>query len=180
MRRNWTIGHRVLTASPTGRTLLVQKELVQKTYEVFAKHGARGNEAVAYWYGAECEGGCADAVLSVAAPNARCTPYNYSVDREEMARVGREMASRHMVSLAQLHTHPGDVTEHSEYDDENAISRRNGFLSLVAPRYGMAGAAMLEGVTVHEAWKGQWHILGGSARRMRIVAVDMARGARKS
>lgn len=180
MRRSWAIGHGVLTASPTGRILLVQKELVQKTYEVFARQGMRGSEAVAYWYGVECEGGSTDAVLSVAAPVARCTPHNYSVGREEMARVGRKMASRHMVSLAQLHTHPGDITEHSGYDDENAISRRNGFLSLVAPRYGMASAAALEGVTIHEAWKGRWHILGGEACKGRIVVVDMAGGAGRS
>ena len=164
--------HPVLAASRGGRVLLVQKEAIQNTYELFARHGRRGEEAVVYWYGIECAGSCISAVLSVAAPQAECTSGGYAVGRGEMARMGRAMRSQSMVSLAQFHTHPGSGTEHSRYDDRNAISARDGFLSLVAPWYGLGQGAALEDVTVHEAWNGLWHVLEGNARRERIAVVD--------
>lgn len=171
-RTEATASHPVLAANRGGRVMLVQKETIRNTCELFARHGCRGEEAVAYWYGIECADGRISAVLSVAAPPAECSRGSYAVGRSEMARMGRAMRSQSMVSLAQFHTHPGRDTEHSQYDDLNAISARDGFLSLVAPWYGRGLDAALEGVTVHEAWNGRWHMLEGDAHRERIAVVD--------
>lgn len=165
--------HGALHKSPSGRILLVQKSVVEKTRKVLHDSGKR-KEAVAYWYGVERQRGCGgpDAVLSVGVPEAECSAGSYRVSGDDSARLGREMRRQSIVSLAQLHTHPGGHTEHSETDDLEAVSLRDGFLSMVVPRYGRGLGPLLGGSTVHERWEGRWHILDARAAAGRIRLVD--------
>lgn len=165
--------HAVLAESPSGRTLLVQKTVVEKTYGVLQEGGKCNKEAVAYWYGVERQrGGGPDAVLSVGVPDAECTAGSYRVAEADAARLGREMRRQSIVSLAQLHTHPGGCAEHSPADDLDAMSLRDGFLSIVLPHYGRRSGPLLGDATVHERWNGQWHVLAERAVPGRIGLVD--------
>lgn len=165
--------HPVLAESPSGKTLLVQKTIVRRTYEVLQDNGKCMKEAVAYWYGAERrQSGGLDAVLSVGVPDAECTAGSYHVAEADAARLGREMKRQSIVSLAQLHTHPGGHAEHSPTDDLDAMSLRDGFLSIVVPYYGRRNGPLLGDATVHERWKGQWYVLAARAAPWRIRLVD--------
>lgn len=165
--------HAVLDKSPCNRALLVQKTAVEKTHGILQEGGKCMKEAVAYWYGVEQRrGGGLDAVLSVGVPDAECTAGSYRVAEDDAARLGREMRRLSIVSLAQLHTHPGCRTEHSLTDDLDAVSLRDGFLSIVLPYYGRRNGPLLGGATVHERWNGRWHVLAERAVPGRIRLVD--------
>ena len=173
---HWPPSHEVLRASKSGRRLAVPRHLLDATYDIFAEHGSRREESVVYWYGAESlrtgRGGKIDLVAAVGVPCARYTEGQFVVQGDDAARLGRAMMSQSLACLAQFHTHPGSGTEHSDYDDENAISMRDGFLSLVAPCYGGAGRSLRDGVTVHEAWDRRWYVLDNGAIGKRIFVID--------
>ena len=176
MRRPWLLDHEILRASKCDRRLAVPRRLVDATYDIFAEHGNRREESVVYWYGAESlcagRGGKVDLVAAVGAPRGRYAGGHFEVRADDAARLGRAMMPQSLACLAQFHTHPGRGTEHSAYDDENAISRRDGFLSLVAPCYGGAGRSLRDGVTVHEAWDRRWYVLDEGALEKRIAVFD--------
>jgi hypothetical protein len=82
------------------------------------------------------------------------------------------MAEASLVCLAQIHTHPDDVQAHSPYDDSHAVSRRNGFLSLVVVNYGNTPSFDLKDIVVHESWNQEWLILDERAKSGRIRVID--------
>ncbi|MGD9711260.1 MAG: Mov34/MPN/PAD-1 family protein [Thermomicrobiales bacterium] len=58
--------------------------------------------------------------------------------------------------LAQVHSHPGYLTEHSEGDDDLVLMPFEGMLSLVVPHYGHFGMTPLSGLGVHQYQDGRW------------------------
>ena len=157
--------------SNSGRTLVVQKHIVRQSYNSFSKYCSLGLESVVYWYGLELHAQNVDVVMAVAIPNVDRYATCYEVTAEDAAKMGSTMSVNSLVCLAQFHTHPGSNTRHSVYDDQNSISTRNGFLSLVAPKYGRELDLDLDRVSVHEAWGFQWHLLTRSAKKRRIRVI---------
>ena len=164
--------HPIISESKSNRVLLVQKHIIHQSYLVFNDRRNRGLESVVYWCGKESFDKDMDIVLSVAIPYAMQTSHDYFVPEKATTAMGRAMIVNSIVSLAQFHTHPEKNTEHSSYDDENAISSRNGFLSLVAPDYGTEEAQNFDTVSVHEAWNKRWYMLTNSAKKYRIRIID--------
>lgn len=156
----------------SNRVLLVPRHILEQTQKAFVEYWKKNQEAVAYWFGKENEHEKIDIVLSIAIPKAFHSGGNYDVPAEQAAKVGRTLSSQGLVCLAQIHTHPGDSGIHSWYDDANAISTRNGFLSLVMPYGGNIGVYNLNNITVHECWGGEWAILDDHAKSKRIVIID--------
>ena len=154
------------------RVLLVQKHSIQQTYDIFKDSCDDKLESVVYWYGKSSLDENTDAVMTVAVPNARRSVVNYDVSAEAAAKMGRMMMEKSLVCLAQIHTHPTEHTAHSDYDDLNAISTRNGFLSLVVPYYGCKQDPKLNAVSVHEAWDKCWYRLTKTAKKQRIRIVE--------
>jgi proteasome lid subunit RPN8/RPN11 len=58
--------------------------------------------------------------------------------------------------LAQVHSHPGPFTEHSEGDDEMVLMPFEGMISIVTPHYGRYGLRPLESLGVHQYQDGVW------------------------
>lgn len=163
---------RPVRRSKSGRVLLVQKHVIRQSYEVFGDGCRQGLESVVYWYGLESPVSGADVVVAVAVPDAQRHPTWYETPAEQAATMGKAMAEASLVCLAQFHTHPGRNTRHSLHDDQNSISIRNGFLSLVTPCYGCRQDPGLKNVSIHEAWDARWHLLAKPAGRQRIRIVD--------
>ena len=162
---------RIPSAEHAKRTLLVQKGTVEETYRLFGRSRDVQRVSVVYWYGVECLRSGTSAVLSVGAPRAECTVVDYHVKEAEAARLGHAMRLQSLVSLAQLYTLPSGGGRHTKNDDVNAISLREGFLSLAAPYYGQGTEPLLGNTTVHERRDGGWRVLGEAeiAGRIRIV-----------
>lgn len=105
-------------------------------------------------------------------PRALRHPGYYRIAEEETSRMGRLARADKLVALAQIHTHPtGYGVIHSPYDDANALSLGEHFLSLVFPDYGVAQRP-LKDVGVHERLPGRWALLDVSAASSRICIVS--------
>ncbi len=71
-------------------------------------------------------------------------------------------------NLAQLHTHPGRLVEHSAYDDLCVNSRKA--LSLVFPNYGRWSERWPNRIGVHE-YQGYWYLLSETDAARRVIVI---------
>ena len=158
--------------SKSGRILLVQKHIIRQSYEAFRDYCRRDLESVVYWYGLETPDVNKDIVMAVAIPDAQRHHRRYEISEEQASAMGKAMIKASLVCLAQFHTHPLNNTHHSLYDDQNSLSCRDGFLSLVAPNYGCRQDPELKDVSVHEAHNARWYRLTRPAVQKRIHIID--------
>jgi hypothetical protein len=73
--------------------------------------------------------------------------------------------------LAQVHTHPGELTEHSEGDDELVLMPFEGMLSLVVPHYGRFGMRPLSNMGVHQYQLGRWVSVSAESAQEGLIVV---------
>jgi proteasome lid subunit RPN8/RPN11 len=64
--------------------------------------------------------------------------------------------SKRLVLLAQVHSHPGDDTRHSDADDNLVLMAREAMFSVVVARYGDHGISSVDGVGIHQFQDGRW------------------------
>lgn len=76
-----------------------------------------------------------------------------------IATAQRSAREHGLAILGQLHSHPSDLTEHSEGDDDLVLMPFEGMLSLVAPWYGRVGLQPLAGLGVHQFQDGRWQLI---------------------
>jgi len=94
-------------------------------------------------------------------PNAKLNERHFEVSAEAMSQAGRHFRAYHLQRLAQVHTHPGDWVDHSQYDDEMAYSQHRGAVSIVMPNHASCRPA-LSGCGVHVREDGGWRMLAQS------------------
>lgn len=154
------------------RILIVPQSIWDDTWRAFAPYAQRGLECPAFWHGIENDATGVDVVTTLTLPHAHRTGGYYNVPQEETRRVSQAVEMAGVVALAQVHTHPGDYIQHSEYDDQNALSMGETFLSLIFPFYGEKPLG-IERVGVHERCDHRWFHLTAEqrARRIRIVPI---------
>jgi hypothetical protein len=58
--------------------------------------------------------------------------------------------------MAQVHSHPGRGTEHSDGDDEFAFMPREGMFSIVVASYGDGGITAAGGAGIHQFQSSVW------------------------
>ena len=117
---------------------------------------------------------CARAYLNglvqhIAAPHQRMSWGNYHVSPEALAKIVHRLPEG-WKPLAQVHSHPGQRVEHSNYDGRMMSSQKA--LSLVFPSYGRMTAAFPQGVGVHEWQIDYWHLLDDRQAARRVVVTD--------
>lgn len=74
-------------------------------------------------------------VTTLTFPNADLYPGYFSVTPEAMSEAGEHLHEHNLCRLAQVHTHPGSWTGHSEWDDRRAYSQWPGAISIVLPSH---------------------------------------------
>jgi proteasome lid subunit RPN8/RPN11 len=73
-----------------------------------------------------------------------------------VGEAAHQARSRRLVLLAQVHTHPGDDTRHSDADDNLVLMAREAMFSIVVARYGNGGLTLAEGAGIHQFQDGRW------------------------
>lgn len=112
-----------------------------------------GHEEMVLWAGKEWE----ETTFFLSTILPRTTHSRHGVDIEEQA-VGlvSQAARKHGVSvLAQVHSHPGSETIHSDGDDDLILMPFEGMLSVVAPRFGVEMNG-LGSLSIHQYQNGRW------------------------
>jgi hypothetical protein len=102
----------------------------------------------------------------VGIPDQINRPTNFEVLADALAELVESLPVSGLVAVAQVHTHPGADTQHSPWDDAQAISRK--VYSLVLPWYG-SGEPSLDSVGVHCFVSGRWVSLAPDDVVERIV-----------
>jgi hypothetical protein len=112
----------------------------------------------------------ADTVCALVIPAQNRHRTHYRMPYEAIAAASRTTLAQGWVTLAQVHTHPGERVEHSWYDDRHAISTRA--LSFVLPHYGRHASDWLERIGVHDYQDDWWHQLSRDQIAARVSFID--------
>jgi hypothetical protein len=109
-------------------------------------------------------------VTTVTLPETDRRGGGWWVDASQMSAAGQHLRVSRLVRLAQIHTHPGSGTEHSELDDVLAYSQRPGTVSVVLPNHGLTHPGLAD-AGVHLRGDDGWRELEGAEvdRHIKVV-----------
>lgn len=133
-------------------------DLIVKTrgaLRLFDEAGRRdgGHEGICYWAGREGLG--PTSMEKVLVPKAQHGPGSVFVSAADFADVARRARTMNLGVLAQVHSHPGHDTRHSDGDDDLIVMPFEGMLSLVAPHYGRDLQSIFD-FSVHQFQDHRW------------------------
>jgi proteasome lid subunit RPN8/RPN11 len=141
-----------------GRHLHLPDALPQAVSAAFAEAGAAEQEAGALLYGVRAaDADDTDVVHALVIPAQMGHRTHYRIPPESIAAASAVTRPLGLVTVGQVHSHPGENVEHSWYDDRHAISTRA--VSFVLPRYGRDARDWLARVGVHDYQDDWWHHL---------------------
>jgi len=147
---------------PAPEFLVVSEDIWNATAILLRPYAEEGIEAGLFWFGIRNTESAA--VSAIGIPRQTNRERNFEVIADDLAVLVRRLG-RPLVIVAQLHTHPGTLTEHSSWDDDLVVSLK--ILSLVLPDYGRG--SQLSQASVHEFVDGQWRQLDRGEVARRIV-----------
>ena len=92
---------------------------------------------------------------SVVVPVANCKRFGVFVSAAAFGEVARSARSMDLGILAQVHSHPGQNTCHSDDDDDLVVMPFENMLSLVAPNYGRTLSSLMD-FSIHQFQDHRW------------------------
>lgn len=112
------------------------------------------HEGLVYWAGRR--DGSDTLILAVLQPSCDHGPQRVMAPATEIGRIARAAREMGLAVLAQVHSHPGDDTRHSDGDDDLVLMPFEGMYSLVVGRYGDGSIRPEEGCGMHQFQEGRW------------------------
>jgi proteasome lid subunit RPN8/RPN11 len=148
-----------LTPLPVARNhghLIVPASVAEHTLEVLRQfRGADGpHEGLVYWAGRRA--GEDTLVLGSLVPASDHGPQHVFVGEREVGRMSRRARSFGLAIVAQVHSHPGDDTRHSDGDDALILMPHEGMFSVVVARYGRGQIAPAGRAGLHQYQDHRW------------------------
>jgi hypothetical protein len=111
-------------------TILVPSAIVTESLAILQKVGRRRSECVVLWLGKRgADGIC---IVEVYKPDQAASRDFFCIPKDSMEKLFQKLRTQRLFVAAQVHTHPKEAF-HSYADDERAIVRHVGALSLVIP-----------------------------------------------
>ena len=127
-----------------------------------------GHEGICFWAGVE--GPDATRFEAVIAPSAEHGPRSVYVSANQFADATSRAHASGFGILAQVHSHPGWDTRHSDGDDELVVMPFEGMLSLVAPHFGRT-VRWITDFSVHQFQEHRWVLC---SPRSVLAGIDVA------
>ena len=112
------------------------------------------HEGIVFWAGRQ--DGNDQLIVAVIAPRAIHGPGFVHVSADQVGEAAHQARTHRLVLLAQVHSHPGDDTRHSDADDSLVLMARENMFSIVAARYGDRGVTPGEGAGIHQFQDDRW------------------------
>lgn len=160
-----------LPVGPVRGRLVVNNAVIEATKSALQRFaGADGrHEGVVFWLGRVV--GADTYVLSALVPRADHGRGRVIVSETDVGLAARAARRRALAIVAQVHSHPGDDTRHSDGDDRLVLMPFEGMFSVVVARYGDGGLIPDEGVGLHQYQDGRWVKIDASeGTAMMVVA----------
>lgn len=137
---------------------LVVTEAVQRStanaLRSFSGERGEPHEGLVYWAG-RIIGNDTYALMAIT-PDCEHAPYRVVASAETMGTVAQVGRKYRLAVVAQVHSHPGDDTRHSDGDDELVFMPFEGMFSLVVARYGQGSLDPRSGAGLHQFQDGRW------------------------
>ena len=149
--------------------LIASTREVLQTFDEAGRHEG-GHEGLCYWAGREeADSATFQAVI---VPKAHHERFGVFVSAAAFADAARRARALGFGILAQVHSHPGADTRHSDGDDELVVMPFERMLSLVAPHYGRH-LRSIEDFAVHQFQDHRWVLCDRRSVRERTEFVSI-------
>lgn len=137
--------------------LIVTEQCLIRTKQVLKESkspAGKSHEGLAFWLGRTV--GSSTLVLSVGIPAVQSEPFRVRVAEEHVGALARTARSHGLGIVAQIHSHPGADTRHSEGDDQLVFMPFEGMFSLVVANFGEGSLLPRDGAGLHQYQENQW------------------------
>lgn len=161
-----------MTGFSTVEVVLVPRQVLDDGQKFLHTVGATGREGMVLWVGRQ--EGPTFHVTNLVIPHQRGLRTSDGVcvivDPDELRRLNLELYQHNLRLIAQVHSHPNRAF-HSDTDDEYAIARTIGALSLVVPDFASRPFSLSDCATYRLSSRGTWDplTLGEVSRLIRIA-----------
>ena len=114
----------------------------------------RRHEGIVLWLGRDV--GRSTIVVACAAPPSLSGPGRVHLDERSVGATARAARAHGLGVVAQVHSHPGHDTRHSDGDDQLVLMPFEGMFSLVVADFGRGSLLPEEGAGLHQHQSGRW------------------------
>jgi proteasome lid subunit RPN8/RPN11 len=164
-----------LTPLPTAEArghLVLPTVVAARTMALIAERGGNvGHEALVWWLGRQI--GQDTVVVSCIAPAVDNGPQHVFVDEAAVGDAAALARSHRLGIVAQVHSHPGGDTRHSDGDDSLVLMPFESMFSIVVADYGAKEFTPVNGAGVHQFQDGRWVWVTDAAKAMVFVADEL-------
>lgn len=143
-------------ALPIGRLIVAEQCLYTTQSILKSSRGPDGtpHEGLVFWLGRTV--GTSTIVVSVGAPRLDSGPYRVQANEAEVGAIARSARASGLGIVAQVHSHPGADTRHSDGDDRVVFMPFHGMFSLVIANYGTSSLLPSDGAGLHQFQDDHW------------------------
>lgn len=147
---------RPLPAAPANGRLIVPTVVADETLDLLrTSRGTDGpHEGMVLWAGRR--DGHDAVVAAVVSVDSDHGWGHVRIDEAQVGKAARAMRRHGLILVAQVHSHPGRDTRHSDGDDDLIVLRHEGMFSLVVACYGREGLQGGDGLGVHQLQGATW------------------------
>ncbi len=138
-----------------GRLIVPEAVVLHTRIALLGFRGPEGrHEGLVYWLGRRIERD--SVVVGAAVPPCDHEPQRVMASEAAVGAVVRAARPLGICLVAQVHSHPGNDTRHSDGDDRLVLMPFEGMFSLVIARYGAGGVTLETGAGLHQFQDGRW------------------------
>lgn len=163
---------RISAAQAIATRIVISRSIVSATHQGLRDRSDGWRESACMWIG-DSDGQVRRVVFHHEIADDRATALSLELPEKAKYSLYEQLARDRLRVLALLHTHPDSWVDLSWIDQQNQISSRLGFLSIVLPYYGKEPWVM-EDIGFHAKCERGWRRLTESEIRM-AVTVDESR-----
>lgn len=177
-----------LPTGPACGRLLIAETVARTTTSALRRTDAgRSVEQCVLWLGRILDDG-SSLIVSSYRPVADNGPFHVRYPAAEVGVASRAARAHEISVIAQVHTHPGRDTRHSDGDDQLVLMPFAGMFSLVVADYGYGHLLPARGAGLHQFQDGRWTrvtdsdamiILPGQLPSLAPTTADVTRAARR-
>jgi len=165
--------HAPLPERPAIGSLVVVEAVVRRTRELLEQAGARNppHEGLLWWLGRQV--GADTLVAACHFPPCLSGPQFVETDEAAAGAASRAAHARRLGIVAQVHSHPGVDTRHSDGDDAMVFMPYEGMFSLVVGNYGRDGLLPDEGAGLHQFQDRHWVLVRQREPALIVVEAEL-------
>jgi len=162
-----------LPVAPARGHLVISESVAERTMELLAVELGRAvpHEALVWWLGRQV--GDDTYVMACISPTVDSGRQHVLADADAVGDAAAAARRSRLGIVAQVHSHPGNDTRHSDGDDELVLMPFEGMFSVVVARYGAGGLRPASGAGIHQYQNGIWTWVSNADEAFVVVSTEL-------